>query len=101
MEDSYRMMASISVRNLANYNEKVRAANAKGNPLGRRVQTGDDPETGKPIYEEEQWDFHPLPQIVVVVDELEATLRTEGKEDEFVISRMVQKQREAGHNLTP
>ena len=66
MEDRYRMMASISVRNLANYNEKVRAAKAKGKPLGRRVQTGYDPETGKPIYEEEQLDFQPLPQIVVV-----------------------------------
>ena len=48
MEDRYRMMATIGVRNLAGFNEKVRAAEAKGKPLGRRVQTGFDPETGEP-----------------------------------------------------
>jgi len=64
MEDRYRMMASIGVRNLENYNEKVRSAKAKGKPLGRRVQTGFDEETRQPVYEEEQLDYQPLPQIV-------------------------------------
>lgn len=99
MEDRYRMMASISVRNLSNYNEKVRAAKAKGKPLGRRVQTGYDPETGKPIYEEEQLDFQPLPQIVVVVDELADLMMTAGKEVEFLIQRLAQKARAAGIHL--
>jgi len=99
MEDRYRMMASISVRNLENYNEKVRAARAKGKPLGRRVQAGFDPENGQPIYEEEQLDFQPLPQIVVVVDELADLMMTAGKEVEFLIQRLAQKARAAGIHL--
>ena len=99
MEDRYRMMASISVRNLENFNERVRAAKAKGKPLGRRVQIGYDPDNGQPIYEEEQLDFLPLPQIVVVVDELADLMMTAGKEVEFLIQRLAQKARAAGIHL--
>nr|WP_253201133.1 DNA translocase FtsK 4TM domain-containing protein [Sphingomonas quercus] len=99
MEERYRMMASVGVRGLASFNEKVRAAKAKGQPLGRRVQTGYDADTGQPIYEEEQLDYEPLPQIVVVVDELADLMMTAGKEVEFLIQRLAQKARAAGIHL--
>jgi len=99
MEERYRMMASVGVRSLASFNEKVRVAKAKGQPLGRRVQTGYDAETGQPIYEEEQLDCEVLPQIVVIVDELADLMMTAGKEVEFLIQRLAQKARAAGIHL--
>ena len=99
MEDRYRMMASVGVRALSSFNQKVREAKIKGQPLGRRVQTGWDSESGQPIYEEETLDYEPLPLIVVVVDELADLMMTAGKEVEFLIQRLAQKARAAGIHL--
>jgi DNA segregation ATPase FtsK/SpoIIIE, S-DNA-T family len=99
MEERYRMMSSLSVRNLANFNDKVRNAKAKGSPLGRKVQIGYDPMTGQPQYEEEELAYEPMPQIVVIVDELADLMMTAGKEVEFLIQRLAQKARAAGIHL--
>ncbi len=96
MERRYRMMSEVSVRNLAGFNDKVRKAAAKGEPLGRRVQTGFDAETGEALYEENQLDYEVLPQIVLIVDELADLMVTVGKEIEVLIQRLAQKSRAAG-----
>jgi DNA segregation ATPase FtsK/SpoIIIE, S-DNA-T family len=99
MEKRYRMMSSVNSRNIAGFNEKVRKAIEKGKPLGRRVQTGFDPETGEELYEEEQLDYEPLPLIVLIVDELADLMVTVGKEIEVLIQRLSQKSRAAGIHL--
>jgi S-DNA-T family DNA segregation ATPase FtsK/SpoIIIE len=99
MERRYRMMSAISSRNIHSFNEKVSAAIAKGKSLGRRVQTGFDPETGEQLFEEEQLDYQPLPQIVLIVDELADLMVTVGKEIEVLIQRLSQKSRAAGIHL--
>jgi S-DNA-T family DNA segregation ATPase FtsK/SpoIIIE len=99
MEERYRMMASLGVRQLSSFNQKVRDSKAKGSTLGRKVQTGYDADTGQPIYETEELEYEVLPQIVVVVDELADLMMTAGKEVEFLIQRLAQKARAAGIHL--
>ncbi|HEX2624961.1 MAG TPA: DNA translocase FtsK 4TM domain-containing protein, partial [Sphingomicrobium sp.] len=99
MEERYRMMASLGVRQLASFNQKVRDAKAKGSKLGRKVQTGYDADSGQPVYETEELEYDILPQIVVVVDELADLMMTAGKEVEFLIQRLAQKARAAGIHL--
>ncbi|MEP0189589.1 MAG: DNA translocase FtsK 4TM domain-containing protein [Erythrobacter sp.] len=99
MEKRYRMMSSVNSRNIHSFNEKVSTAIAKGKPLGRRVQAGFNPETGDEIYEEEQLNYEPLPQIVLIVDELADLMVTVGKEIEVLIQRLSQKSRAAGIHL--
>jgi len=99
MEKRYRMMSDIGARNIGGFNERIAGAIAKGKPLGRRVQTGFDPETGEELYEEEQLDYEVLPQIVLIVDELADLMVTVGKEIEVLIQRLSQKSRAAGIHL--
>jgi DNA segregation ATPase FtsK/SpoIIIE, S-DNA-T family len=99
MERRYRMMSDIGARNLTGFNERVKTAIAKGKPLGRRIQTGFDPETGEELYEEQQLDYEVLPQIVVIVDELADLMIVVGKEIEVLIQRLAQKSRAAGIHL--
>ncbi|OZA32861.1 MAG: cell division protein FtsK [Novosphingobium sp. 17-62-9] len=99
MERRYRQMSSIGVRNISGFNDKVRAAQAKGKPLGRRIQVGFDPDSGEELFEEQQLDYEVLPQIVVIVDELADLMVTVGKEIEVLIQRLSQKSRAAGIHL--
>ena len=70
MEDRYRKMSKMGVRNMAGYNEKVAEAKARGETLSRTIMTGYDKETGEPTYETEELDFEPMPFIVVIIDEM-------------------------------
>ena len=99
MERRYRQMSEINVRNIVNFNEKVKSAAAKGKPLGRRISIGFDPDTGQEVYEDKQLDYQALPLIVVIVDELADLMVTVGKEIEVLIQRLSQKSRAAGIHL--
>ena len=96
MENRYRNMAKMGVRNIGGYNERLADARAKGEVLTRRVQTGFDAETGKPVHEEEILDLAPLPFIVVVIDEVADLMLVAGKEIEAAVQRLAQMARAAG-----
>ena len=96
MENRYRNMAKMGVRNITGYNERLAKARTKGEVLTRRVQTGFDPETGKPVHEEEVLDLAPLPFIVVIIDEVADLMLVAGKEIEAAVQRLAQMARAAG-----
>ena len=96
MENRYRNMAKLGVRNIAGYNQRVAQARAEGEVLTRRVQTGFDAETGKPIHEEEILDLAPLPFIVVVIDEVADLMLVAGEKIEAAVQRLAQMARAAG-----
>ena len=101
MEDRYRKMSKVGVRNIDGYNTRVSEAAAKGEVLVRTVQTGFDKETGEAIYEEEEMDLQPMPFIVVIVDEMADLMMVAGKEIEAAVQRLAQMARAAGiHMIT-
>jgi DNA segregation ATPase FtsK/SpoIIIE, S-DNA-T family len=96
MERRYRAMSGLSVRNVGGYNERVADARARGEVVTRRVQTGFDSETGKPIFEDQPLALEPLPFIVVVIDEMADLMMVAGKEIEAAVQRLAQMARAAG-----
>lgn len=96
MDKRYRAMSQLSVRNIGGYNDRVNEARARGEIVTRRVQTGFDAETGKPVFEEQPLALEPLPFIVVFIDEMADLMMTAGKEIEICVQRLAQKARAAG-----
>ncbi|MGB3274035.1 MAG: DNA translocase FtsK [Xanthobacteraceae bacterium] len=96
MEERYKKMSKLGVRNIDGYNARVREAIARGEELTRTVHTGFDKETGKAIYEEERLPFEPLPYIVIIVDEMADLMMVAGKDIEGAVQRLAQMARAAG-----
>jgi S-DNA-T family DNA segregation ATPase FtsK/SpoIIIE len=96
MEDRYRRMSKLGVRNITGYNERVGDALERGERLERTVHAGFDPTSGEPIYETRELPLEPMPYIVVVIDEMADLMITAGKEIEAAVQRLAQMARAAG-----
>ena len=96
MDSRYRNMSKVGVRNITGYNQKLQDALKKGEVLSRRVQTGFDEETGRPVFEDDVLDAAPLPYIVVIIDEVADLMMVAGKEIDIAVQRLAQKARAAG-----
>jgi DNA segregation ATPase FtsK/SpoIIIE, S-DNA-T family len=96
MEERYKKMSKLGVRNIDGYNARLVEARSRGEDLTRTVHTGFDKETGKAVYEEEKLDLDPLPFIVIIVDEMADLMMVAGKDIEGAVQRLAQMARAAG-----
>ncbi|MGI9363818.1 MAG: DNA translocase FtsK 4TM domain-containing protein [Rhizobiaceae bacterium] len=96
MEERYKKMSKVGVRNIDGFNSRVSEAAARGEVITRTVQTGFDRDTGEAIYEHEQLDLEPMPFIVVIIDEMADLMMVAGKDIEGTVQRLAQMARAAG-----
>lgn len=96
MEDRYRKMAKIGVRNIDSFNNRIREARQRSESLSRTVQTGFNKETGEPVFEIEELELAPMPYIVVIIDEMADLMMVAGKDIEGAVQRLAQMARAAG-----
>ena len=99
MEDRYKKMSKLGVRNIENYNSKVTETLVKGENFSKTVQVGFDDITGEPKFEEQFFEPKKLPFIVIIVDEMADLMMVAGKEIEACIQRLAQMARAAGIHL--
>ncbi len=99
MEDRYRKMARLGVRNIEGFNQRATSAKGKGETVMCTVQSGFDKETGEPTYVQEELDLTPMPYIVVIIDEMADLMMVAGKDIEGAVQRLAQMARAAGIHL--
>jgi S-DNA-T family DNA segregation ATPase FtsK/SpoIIIE len=96
MEERYRKMSKVGVRNIDGYNARMKQAVTKGEQISRTIQTGFDPDTGEPVFEKESMDLASMPYIVVIIDEMADLMMVAGKDIEGAVQRLAQMARAAG-----
>ena len=96
MENRYKMMSKVGVRNIDGFNSRVADATKKGERITRTIQTGYDRDTGEAIYEVEELELEPMPYIIVIIDEMADLMMVAGKDIEGTVQRLAQMARAAG-----